>query len=178
VSILTGAEIVRRRDLGELTIAPFVPEHISSNSYDLTLGPTLLRYTGDVLDPYRQNPTEELRIPPEGVVLSADRVYLGASVERIGSDQLTPIVKARSGTARLGLYVHMTADLIDIGSLGHTTFQLHAVQPVRVYAGMVLAQVTFWEPVGQIVLYDGKYQNSCGPQASRSWCDAPVEVSA
>jgi dCTP deaminase len=178
VSILTGPEIAARRSRGELTIEPFVPERLSSNSYDLTLGPELLAYTGEVLDPYRDNAVEKLVLPEEGLELSPDRVYLGASVERIGSDRLTPIVKARSGTARLGLYVHMTADLIDIGSVGQTTFQLHTVQRLLVYPGMVLAQVTFWLPVGSITLYEGKYQGSVGPQPSQSWRDTPAGVSA
>jgi dCTP deaminase len=178
VSILTGPEIARRRGRGDLRIDPFVPEHLSSNSYDLTLGSELVTYTGEVLDPRRENPTETLTLPAQGLVLSPERVYLGASVERIGSDRCTPIVKARSGTARLGLFVHMTADLIDIGSYGQTTFQLHAVQPLRVYPGMVLAQVTFWDSVGEITLYEGKYQHSVGPQPSQSWRDTAAAVPA
>ncbi|WP_327591363.1 hypothetical protein OHA25_60540 (plasmid) [Nonomuraea sp. NBC_00507] len=167
MSILTGPEIVRRRETGELTLEPFNPDHVNPNSYNLTLGPTLVCYTSDVLDTRRPNPTTEITIPDDGMMLRPDRVYLGSSVEVIGSDCLAPIVKARSGTARLGMYVHMTADLIDIGSCGQTTFQIHVVEPLRIYAGMVLAQVTFWEPVGRIQLYNGKYQNSRGPQPSK-----------
>jgi dCTP deaminase len=178
MSILTGPEIARRHALGEITLSPFDPRRLNPNSYNLALGPTLRVYTDDVLDTRRPNPTEEITLPEGGLVLRPDRVYLGCSVEVIGSDHYAPIVKARSGTARLGLYVHMTADLIDIGSHGQTTFQLHAVQPVRVFAGMVLAQVTFWAPTGEITLYDGKYQNARGPRPSLIHVDAPAPAEA
>lgn len=106
-----------------------------------------------------------------GVVLRPDRIYLGASVEHVGSDQFVPIVRAKSSIARLGLFVHVTADLIDIGSHGPTTFQLHAVHPLRVYAHMRIAQVTYWVPRGRIRLYDGKYSPTHAPMASRAYRD-------
>ena len=39
-------------------------------------------------------------------------------------------------------------DLIDIGSYDRWVLQLHAVQPVRVFAGMRIGQVTFWSALG------------------------------
>ncbi|PZG09158.1 dCTP deaminase [Nonomuraea aridisoli] len=165
--ILTGPEIARNRDRGDLTLDPFDPEHLNPNSYNLALGPTLVCYTGDVLDIRSPNEWVEIPIPHEGFVLQPDRIYLGSSVEIVGSDHLVPIIRSRSGAARLGLFVHVTADLIDIGSVGQSTLQLHAVQPVRVHAGDRLAQITFWRSVGEITLYDGKYQGSRGPQPSQ-----------
>ena len=63
------------------------------------------------------------------------------------------------------------ADLIDIGSHGVTTFQLYATLPVRIYVDMLIAQVSFWKPLGDIELYKGKYQNSTGPQPSMTYKD-------
>ena len=71
----------------------------------------------------------------------------------------------------MGLFVHVTADLIDIGSHGVTTFQLYATLPVRIYVDMLIAQVSFWKPLGDIELYKGKYQNSTGPQPSMTYKD-------
>lgn len=105
------------------------------------------------------------------VVLPKISFRLGSSCERIGSNSYVPIVHARSGIARLGLFVHVTADLIDIGSIGVITFQFYATLPVKVYPGMKIAQVSFWQPKGEIVLYTGKYQNSTGPRASLSYLD-------
>lgn len=105
-------------------------------------------------------------MPDEGIVLQPGRIYLGHTLEVMGSDHYVPIIRGRSSVARLGLFVHVTADLIDIGSHNQWTLQFHAVQPVRIYPGMRIGQVTFWHPDGKIELYRGKYQGSMGPRGS------------
>ncbi|MFH1749824.1 MAG: dCTP deaminase [bacterium] len=169
--IFTGKEIEKEVDAGRIIIDPFEPSHITTNSYDLTLGDSLLRYTEKVLDPKKNNKYEEINIAKEGMILPKGSFHLGCSVERIGSNFCVPIIHARSGMARLGLFVHVTADLIDIGSIGVTTFQLYATLPIRIYPGMKIAQVSFWQPKGEIELYKGKYQNSKSPRASLSYLD-------
>ena len=67
--------------------------------------------------------------------------------------------------------MHITADLIDIGSYNQWTLQLHAIQPVRVYPNMLIGQVTFWCVKGEITLYSGKYQGSKGPMESEIYKD-------
>ncbi|WP_326681620.1 dCTP deaminase [Streptomyces sp. NBC_01237] len=174
--ILTGPEIIGEHKAGRLHVEPFDTARVQPNSYDVALGPTLLRYTESPLDVRAANATEEILIPPEGVLLQPDRIYLGSTVEVIGSDHYVPILHARSGAARLGLFCHVTADLIDVGSKGQLTFQLHAVEPLRVHAGDVLGQVTFMHVQGRRLLYTGKYQGSVGPQASRSHLDRAREL--
>ncbi|MFG2434599.1 dCTP deaminase [Streptomyces sp. NPDC048508] len=176
--ILTGTEIARERAADRLVLDPYDEAHVSSNSYDLTLGGRLGYYTGDVLDTRALNAFRTVEIPPDGFELQPDRIYLGSSVEVLGSSHYVPLIHSRSGAARLGLYVHCTADLIDIGSIGQVTFQLRAVQPLRVHAGDLLGQVTFWRTCGQITLYDGKYQGSRGPQPSQIHRDAPKQAVA
>jgi dCTP deaminase len=105
------------------------------------------------------------------MVLQPGKVYLGHTSEVMGSESFVPIIKGKSSTARLGLFVHMTADLIDIGSINQWTLQLHPVMPVRVYPKMRIGQVTFWVPVGEITLYSGKYKGTRGPIASRFHLD-------
>ncbi|MFF4582710.1 hypothetical protein ACFY15_30665 [Streptomyces sp. NPDC001373] len=41
------------------------------------------------------------------------------------------------------------------------------MQPPKVYAGDRLGQVTFTRVHGDIILYDGKHQDSRGPQPSK-----------
>lgn len=164
--ILTGPEIAAQVKQGAIRISPYDEERVQPNSYDFHLGETIGWYTCEVLDCARENPFEARRIPTEGMVLEPHRIYLASTREEIGSDVYVPIMRARSSTARLGLFVHCTADLIDIGSYGQFTLQLHAVQPVRIYPGMLIGQVTFWLPQGDIVLYEGKYQGSHGPRPS------------
>lgn len=164
--ILTGPEIAHQVKRGDITIAPFDQECVSPNSYDFHLSRDLCWYTDEVLDCRRENPAIRARIPDEGVVLFPGRIYLASTAEKMGSERFVPIIRARSSIARLGLFVHVTADLIDIGSINHWTLQLHAVQPVRVYPGMRIGQVTFWVTRGEIVLYTGKYQGSTLPMPS------------
>lgn len=170
--ILTGEAISKEVSNGGIVIQPFHSDSVTTNSYDLTLGDTLLRYTGDILDPRCHNEYEEIKIPEDGIELEKGAFVLGSSREVIGSDLYVPMIHARSGIARLGLFVHVTADLIDIGSKGNATFQLHATLPIKIYPGMKIGQVTFWQPKGEIRLYQGKYQASQGPVASKSFLDS------
>jgi dCTP deaminase len=144
---------------------------VTTNSYDLRLGHRLIRYTEAVLDPRKQNAFVETRIPDDGLRLNAGEFVLGESLEAVGSDCFVPIIHARSGTARLGLFVHVTADLIDIGSYGNVTFQLFATAPVMLWPGFRIGQVTFWKTLGKIELYKGKYKGSVGPVPSLSYLD-------
>ena len=169
--ILTGKEIRKEVEARNILLDPFDENSITTNSYDLTLGDVILVYKNETLDPRIPNEYEEIILPKEGLILAKGSFCLGSSGERVGSDFYVPIIHAKSGIARLGLFVHVTADLIDIGSHGVVTFQLYATLPVKVYPGMKIAQVSFWQPKGEIALYQGKYQNSSGPKISLSHLD-------
>jgi dCTP deaminase len=174
--ILTGKKLIEEVKLNKIDIFPFNRERITTNSYDLSLGETIIRYKSDIIDPHQKPSYDEIKIPTEGIVLQAGDFVLGHSKERIGSDFYVPLIHGKSGTARMGLFVHITADLIDIGSHGVTTFQLYATLPVRLYPGMLIAQVSFWVPLGDIVLYKGKYQNSTGPRPSMTYKDFKYDI--
>lgn len=169
--ILTGQEISNQVQRGMIKISPFCEKQITTNSYDLRLGYQILKYNADVLDPKIKQEYEIFSIPKEGLMLQPGSFHLGTTLEKVGSNHFVPILHAKSGTARQGLFVHLTADLIDIGSYGNLTLQLYATLPVKVYPGMLIAQVTFWQPQGKIQLYSGKYQGSEGPRPSEIYRD-------
>ncbi len=169
--ILTGNKIRQEVTDGRITISPFDSARVTTNSYDLALGSKYLVYTDEIIDPRKKANYEVRSIPPTGLHMKPGDFLLAESAEVIGSDHFVPLIHAKSGTARSGLFVHVTADLIDIGSKGKTTFQLFATLPIVLYEGMLLAQVTFWVPDGEISLYCGKYQHSDGPQASKTYLD-------
>jgi dCTP deaminase len=121
--ILTGKAIADCVSTGEIRISPFDHNLINPNSYDLRLGDRLLIYVNDILDPRQDNKAREIIIPREGYVLKGRHFYLGHSAEEIGSDHYVPMLHCKSGIARLGLFIHVTADLIDIGSHGNLTLQ-------------------------------------------------------
>jgi dCTP deaminase len=169
--ILTGQEIAKQVKNGRIEIDPFNIEQINPNSYNFRLGNKIKYYVDEILDPKIKQEVQEIEISPGGYVLNPDKIYLGHTLEVMGSDYYVPIIRGRSSTARLGLFIHVTADIIDIGSHNQWTLQLHAVQPVKVYPGMLIGQVTFWKVAGDIVLYKGKYQGSRGPYESQIYKD-------
>lgn len=169
--ILSGLEIEKSVQEGSIVIEPFDPAQLTTNSYDFRLGPTILEYTSNPLDPRVKNPTQTLEIPTDGIVLNQGGLYLGATFETMGSNTYVPIIKGKSSIGRLGLFIHATADLIDLGSVNRWTLQLVPTLDIRLYAEMLIGQVTFWEVNGETVLYEGKYQGATGPMASFSYLD-------
>lgn len=172
MSLLTGLEIARRVDSGEIVIAPYDPANVNPNSYDGRLDDTLRVYdTTRELDVGADNPTTTLSIPPDGLVLHPGVLYLGSTVEVFGCDTLAAVVEGKSSLGRLGLTAHVTAGFIDCGFRGNITLEISVIHPLRVYAGMRVCQVCFTTVVGEVTLYAGKYQGQRGPQPSRSWRD-------
>lgn len=169
--ILTGNQIYENLKSNEISIAPFAMDNLSTNSYDLTLGKKYISYVDPVLDPMKDNKFVECDIPDDGLILNKGDFILAESLEVIGSDKFVPIIHGKSGVARKGLFVHITANLVDIGYKGKITLQLYATQNVIIHTGMKIAQVTFWMTKGEITLYTGKYQNGNGPQASKIFLD-------
>lgn len=169
--ILTGTAIKNAVESKEIIIEPFDESKLNPNSYNFSLGDYVYVYENKVLDPRVPQDVKKIIIPDEGLVLMPDTLYLGYTMEKMGSAHYVPIINGRSSTGRLGLFVHITANLIDIGSVNNWTLQMHATQPIRIYRGMVIGQVTFWRTYGDIVLYDGKYKGSTGPMASQIWRD-------
>lgn len=164
--ILSGNAIRDAVERGDIVIDPFDPRRVGPNSYDFALGDRCLQYTADELDTRQPNQTAERHVGPEGLLLAPSRVYLWNTAEIMGSTRYVPIIRGRSSVGRLGLFIDITADLIDIGSINAWTLQLHAVCPVRVRPGMLIGQVTFWHVEGHVELYSGKYGHLESPVAS------------
>jgi dCTP deaminase len=169
--ILTGEKIKEEVKRGRIIIDPFDEGQINPNSYNFRLFNKIKVYKNQILDAKKPNEVREIEIPPSGLILKPDILYLGCTLEIMGSNYYVPIIRGRSSTGRLGVFIHITADLIDIGSINRWTLMMHTVQPVKVYPYMLIGQVTFWVPKGKIVLYKGKYQGSKGPMESLVYKD-------
>lgn len=164
--ILSGHEI--RRQLGKhVHIDPFDERRLNPNSYNLTLHDELMVYEELVLDMRRANRVRRITIPPEGLELRPNQLYLGRTVERTETYNLVPMIEGRSSVARLGLFVHVTAGFGDVGFRGFWTLEMFAVQPVRIYPGVSICQIFYHELAGQITEYaSNKYQNNRDIQPS------------
>ncbi|MBQ2616225.1 MAG: dCTP deaminase [Synergistaceae bacterium] len=164
--ILSGLEI--KKHIGhEIIIEPFDESRLNPNSYNLSLHDELLVYTCEMLDMRHDNPSEKLTIPPEGFVLKPGKLYLGRTAEYTRTEGYIPMLEGRSSIGRLGICIHVTAGFGDVGFAGYWTLELFCVQPVRIYAGVQIAQIyyhTISEPYENYK--SGKYQNNTGIQAS------------
>ena len=172
--ILTGPQIESAVAEGEIIIRPFRKRQLAPNSYDFRLGDRCCIYTAAILDAAKENETRTFTIPKRGLVLQPNRLYLVNTEETMGSENYVPIIRGRSSVGRLGVFIDITADLIDLGSINQWTLQLHVVHPVRVYPGMLIGQVTFWRTFGRRVQYDGKYRRHRSPVPSLAHLDQLV----
>ena len=162
--ILTGKEIARMREAGRITIEPFLAEQVNPNSYDYRLGPQL---GIPILD---QGFTEFqfIEIPPEGYVLKPKSMYLGHTLERLGSDTFAMRLIGRSSLGRLGLFLQVSADLGHTGSCHQWTLEIVAAMPFRIYPHMRIGQISFWQNLGRPVLYKNRYAAHDAPTPSRA----------
>lgn len=164
--VLSGLEI--QRQLGtKIVIEPFDEQRLNPNSYNLSLHEELMVYEEIVLDMRKSNRVRRIAIPPEGLVLNPNQLYLGRTVERTETRGYVPMIEGRSSIGRLGLFVHVTAGFGDVGFCGYWTLEMFAVQPIRIYAGVPICQIFYHEIRGDFVEYrSDKYQHNTDIQPS------------
>ena len=170
--ILSGKEIEKQVNNGNISIDPFTNEQINPNSYNLRLHPDLLVYDNDVLDMREKNSVSPLAIPEDGLLLESHKLYLGRTVERTSTDKYVPMLEGRSSVGRLGLFIHITAGFGDIGFDGFWTLEIFCVQPIRIYSGLEICQIFYHTIDGDFDLYRSKkYQSNKGVQPSMLYKD-------
>lgn len=169
--ILSSHEILQR--LGdELTIDPFDPERLNPNSYNLALHNELLVYEEVVLDSASPNRFRRIEIPEDGITLQPGTLYLGRTIEQTTTQSLVPMLHARSSLGRLGLILNPGGSLGQAGYRGTWTLEMHCVQPVKIYPGLQVCQISYHQLVGELdddasdMVQNSKYQNSTDIQPS------------
>ncbi len=173
--ILSDKQILEEIKKGTIVIKPFRRECLGSNSYDVHLGKTLKIYSNYVLDARRPNPTKTIIIPEEGYVLQPGVLYLGVTEEYTETHKHVAFLEGKSSLGRLGIFIHATAGKGDVGFCNHWTLEIFCVQPVRIYAGMPIGQLIFFEVKGEVLIpYSSKptakyAQVSPEPQPSKMW---------
>jgi dCTP deaminase len=143
--ILSDKRILEEIAKGTILIEPFSREYLGSNSYDVHLSKYLAVYEDEVLDAKKHNRIREIVIPEEGYVLQPDMLYLGVTAEYTETHAHVPFLEGKSSTGRLGIDIHATAGKGDVGFCGHWTLEISVKQPVKVYRGM---------PVGQLIYFN------------------------
>lgn len=186
--ILTDSAILTAVTTGDILIEPFRLDQVNPSSYDLTLGPEVRVYEdwvdmeggeqhiyprSRILDVKQEPRTMTFQIPEEGIVLRTGIGYLMHTAERVRSLKYNPVLDGKSSIARLFLQVH-AAGYGDLGFDGQYTLEVTAVHPIRVYAGMRIAQMRFHtmhgevgRPYSEVGHYTGEAAR--GAVASHAW---------
>ena len=169
----THDKILEEIKKGNIVIEPFDPKSVGTNSVDVHLGDTITFYTDAILDPFRDNPSITFKIPDEGYVLEPNKLYLANTREYTETHAAIPCYDGRSSFGRLGLFSHVTAGFGDIGFCGQWTLEIVVPQPLRIYPGLRIGQIYYYEPDGPLPEcgYSGKYQGSRGTLTSRMFTD-------
>ncbi|MEI8135327.1 MAG: dCTP deaminase [bacterium] len=149
--ILTDKDILREIEAKTIVIEPYRIDCLGSNSYDVHLGETLAVYSADVLDARAHNGIEYFTIPSEGFVLQKDKLYLGVTQEYTETHRHVPFLEGKSSVGRLGIDIHATAGKGDVGFCNTWTLEISVTQPVRIYAGMPIGQLIYFEVAGDCI---------------------------
>ena len=94
--------------------------------------------------------TVAIPIPLEGLVLLPKYGYLGSTIQRTENPKYVPVIYGKSSLGRNFLLVHFTAGFGDVGFNGHWTLELAVVHPLRIYAGMKIGQIVFFDAKGKV----------------------------
>jgi dCTP deaminase len=158
--ILTDREIQKLLKSRLISIEPKPPlDAYDSTAVDLTLDPLIRVFRtiapGLIIDPgapgYKateliRSATDPLTIPEQGWDLPRGTLVLGWTKERVDLDfkgKVAGRVEGKSGLARIGLGVHVTAPTIHAGFPGTIQLELvnHGPLPIKLRPGMPICQL-------------------------------------
>lgn len=166
MSILVDHEIRQEIADGKLILEPFDDALIQPNSYDVRLSDKFSWHEpgSEVIDPYDSASVLQglVHIVDDSIVLQPGQFILGATLEKICLPRdIVGQLTGKSSLARLGVMVHVTAGFIDAG-FSHPPAQITleivnvAQRPVRLHAGMSIAQMVFTRTAECQIAYNEK----------------------
>jgi dCTP deaminase len=164
--ILSGREIKRQCEKGNIFISNFNEKQLNPNSYNLKLHYELMIYENEILDAKKENPSFTVTIPENGILLEANKLYLGRTKEFTRTDCFVPMIEGRSSGGRLGMLVHITAGFGDVSFSGYWTLEIMCIKPIIIYPNMEIAQIYYHTIQGDYDRYEGKYQDNSEIQGS------------
>jgi len=153
MSILVDFEIREEVAAKKLIIEPYDPSLVQPNSYDVRLSNRFSWHEpGEaIIDPYDSESVlfGLAHVIDSSIVLNPGQFILGATEESVClPNYIVGQLTGKSSLARLGVMVHVTAGFIDAG-FSHPPAQITleivnvGSRPVRLHAGMSIAQMVF-----------------------------------
>lgn len=158
--ILTGTEIIKELNKGNINIFPFMEAQVNPNSYNYRLGDKIkiIKVKTEKLV------FKEVSIPSTGLLLKKNHTYLANTFEVIGSKRFAMSLIGKSSIGRLGLFLQISANLGHTTSNHKWTLELHPLMDFIVYPKMGIGQVSFWTNRGNPHKYNGVYGRYNNPQ--------------
>ena len=133
---------------------------MGTNSYDVHLGKWLAIYEHDILDAKIHNKIKRFEIPENGFMLLPSKLYLGVTEEYTETRNFVPFLEGKSSIGRLGIDIHSTAGKGDAGFCNTWTLEISVKQPVKIYAGMPIGQIIYFEMNGEVEIPYNKKQSA------------------
>lgn len=178
MSLLSDRDIVGALKCFQIDILPFNNDQLQPASYDVRLS-SLFRYfrdwqTMEAIDP-KEEQLDSVLVDTFGdpFVLAPGQFILASTHESITlPDNIGARYEGKSSVGRLGVLTHVTAGFIDPGFSGTITLELHNLRqrPIRLYPGMKIGQVCFYDLTSRANLPYGSannhYQDQEGPVPS------------
>ncbi|MSQ46729.1 MAG: dCTP deaminase [Ignavibacteria bacterium] len=158
--ILTDKQILTEIKKGTIIISPFNRKFLGTNSYDVHLGKNLAVYKDEILDSKKHNKIKHFEITKDGFILQPHMLYLGVTEEYTETHEHVPFLEGKSSIGRLGIDIHATAGKGDVGFCNYWTLEISVKQPVRVYAGMPIGQLIYFEVSGEVEVSYNKKKNA------------------
>jgi dCTP deaminase len=154
--ILSRNRILEEIERKNILVEPFREECMGINSYDLHLSRHLLTFSERVLDAKTKNPMDEIILPSGGLVLTPGTFYLGVTEEYTETHKHVPFLEGITSAARLGIIINPSSGKGSIGHCNTWTIEFSVIHPIRIYAGMPIAQLFFLNVDGNV---DESYSN-------------------
>ena len=158
--ILSDKKILEEIKNGSIVIEPFRIENLGTNSYDVHLSKWLAVYETDILDAKVHNKISRFEIPNEGYILLPSKLYLGVTEEYTETRNYVPFVEGKSSIGRLGIDIHSTAGKGDAGFCNTWTLEISVKQPVKIYKGMPIGQIIYFQIAGDVGTPYNKKKNA------------------
>lgn len=157
--MLTDSKIISL-SLNNKLISPFSDTLVQPHSYDVTLGGEFIIFksckseevfdikTSDIKDFSKTIKSDEITLQPNDFILGVTVEYFTLPTN------ITALVNGKSSIGRLGLLIH-DAGFVDAGFSGTITLEIKNLNsfPIKLYKGMKIAQLTFFEVEEPIAHY-------------------------
>lgn len=160
--MLSGNEIVSQMENKNIIVTPNDFIKINPNSVNVSLNPVVSRLTDSVIDSCGGNKSEEIIISEDGTILMPGECYIASTNEYTETHGFIPELNGRSSGGRLGMFIHCSGGLGDLGYKGNWRLGLRVIHPLKIYENNQIAQICYYTPTGDVTFDYSDYEDEKG----------------